>query len=383
MILTYKYRIKDNSAKKMLNKHAVAVNQIWNYCNSYQKDIQSRFISGAKKRKWPTAYELMALTKGTSKELGIHAQTIQGVCNQFVIGRDKARGPLRFRSSFGSRRSLGWVPFESQSRKINGNSIIYWGKSFRFFGSKKRPLPDNTKGGCFVEDAAGKWYVCFYSEVKNLPLKQGEIGIDLGLKTLATCSNGNTVSAMRHFRNLETKLAVQQRARNKGRVRAIHAKIANCRRDQLHKASCKIARENSLIIVGNVSPSKLKRTKMAKSVSDAGWGMFKNMLDYKARRHQARFIVVNERYTSQTCSDCGVIGGPKGITGLGIRNWECSACGASHDRDVNAARNILRIGRSVAPLVEESQKIEVLDRHDDEIALLLNRGPNDPVSHAQ
>src|SRR5208282_4453071 len=161
--------------------------------------------------------------------------------------------------------------------------------------------------------------------------------------------------ALQHYRKYEATLAVAQRAGLKRRVRAIHAKIANVRKDQLHKASSKIAAENSLIVVGNVSAAQLAKTRMAKSVLDASWSMLRNMLEYKASRHRARFIEVDERWTSQVCSCCGTIpdSSPKGMGALGIRHWVCSDCGCSHDRDVNAAQNILFVGAERRPPVEE------------------------------
>ena len=99
-----------------------------------------------------------------------------------------------------------------------------------------------------------------------------------------------------------------------------------------------------------VSPSKLAKTTMAKSVLDAGWADFKTMLGYKAIRHGSRFLEVSEAYSSQACSDCGSIGGPRGLKGLAIRGWTCAECGSEHDRDVNGACNIL--ARGLASLVE-------------------------------
>jgi IS605 OrfB family transposase len=174
----------------------------------------------------------------------------------------------------------------------------------------------------------------------------GQIGIDLGLKTTATCSNGDSLSRQDCYRNLELKLGKAQRANNKKRVKAIHAKIKNRRKDAIHKFTNKIVRENSLIIVGNVSSQKLAKTKMAKSVLDAGWFMLKTQLDYKSIAAQGVFLEVNESYTTQTCSCCGLISqsSPKGRTGLGIREWTCAECGTTHDRDINAAKNILALG---------------------------------------
>ena len=171
------------------------------------------------------------------------------------------------------------------------------------------------------------------------------MGIDLGLKTTATCSDGTELEASCFYRGLEEKLATAQRANNKKHVKTIHAKIANRRKDSLHKFSRKLVNRCGLIVVGNVSSLKLVKTKMAKSVLDAGWGQLKTMLDYKCAHAGIVFKAVNEAYTTQTCSSCGLRPNsrPKGIAGLGIREWTCE-CGVTHDRDVNAAKNILALG---------------------------------------
>ena len=130
MILTYKYRIKDRTARKVLRRYAVGVNQVWNYCNAVQRDIETRYRAGAPKRRWPSHFDLIRLCKGTGKELGIQQQTVGLVCAQFAQSRTKAKHSLRFRVSGGPRRSLGWVPFQRQSRRIDGNSVIYLGKRY-------------------------------------------------------------------------------------------------------------------------------------------------------------------------------------------------------------------------------------------------------------
>jgi IS605 OrfB family transposase len=234
--------------------------------------------------------------------------------------------------------------------KIHDDAATYLKRKFRFWRS--REVEGEYKAGHFVEDARGRWYVVFQSRVSDdRPSGNGRVGIDLGLKDLATLSNGEKVPALRHYRRYEKALAVAQRARNKRRVKAIHAKVMNTRRHHLHVASAKLARENSMIVVGDVSAAKLARTRMAKSVLDAGWSTFRHMLRYKARRHGAVFVEADERYSSQTCSCCGAIpdSSPKGMSALGMRSWECSDCGAEHDRDVNAARNILRFGLEHQP----------------------------------
>jgi len=171
------------------------------------------------------------------------------------------------------------------------------------------------------------------------------VGIDLGCKQSATDSNGDGVKG-REYRSLEAKLGLAQRAKNKKRVKAIHAKIKNKRMDTIHKYTRALVDDNGAIFVGNVSSGKLVKTKMAKSVLDAGWGMMKTMLEYKCDHASVVFEEINEAYTTVTCSCCGEIpdSSPKGRAGLRIRAWTCSLCGTEHDRDVNAAKNILALG---------------------------------------
>jgi putative transposase len=200
------------------------------------------------------------------------------------------------------------------------------------------------KSGSFNEDARGRWYFNVVVEVECAQSTGTRaVGIDLGCKETATDSNGYKIKG-REYRRLESKLGIAQRAKNKKRVKAIHAKIKNRRSDTLHKYSRKLVEENAAIFVGNVSSKGLVKTKMAKSVLDAGRSTLKTLLEYKSAHAGIFFEEVNERYTTQTCSCCGSrLKSPKGRAGLGIREWTCD-CGVTHDRDINAVKNILGVG---------------------------------------
>lgn len=365
MILTYKYRIKDRSARKTLRRHAWASNQVWNWCVAQQLDIQHRYRAGAPQRRWATSFDLGKSCGGVGKDLGLHQQTVNAVCAQFARSRSAIGRSPRFRRSAGSKRSLGWIPFESQSRQVDGNSVIYLGKHYRFWQGR-RPLPKNAKGGGFVEDARGRWYVYFRVEVSTVESGASKrIGIDLGLTAIATCSDGFVIQAPGIYRTFERRLAVAQRAGNRQRAKAIQAKIKNCRADFTHKATARLARENALVAVGDVRPSKLAKTLMAKSVLDAGWSMFRSQLRYKCQQAGAVYLDIDEGFTTRVCSSCGAmpVSSPKGMGGLGIRTWKCSECGVSHDRDVNAARNILALALSA-------------QRHDDESWVAISGQPD-------
>ena len=351
MIVSYKYRLKGKRAARKLRRFAWAVNQVWNFCVATQRKVTRNWRDGLR-GKWPSHFELAHLACGTSKELGVNSKSIQAVCAQFATARDTRKKCPRFRASGGAKRTLGWVPIQQQGRRITSCSVTYCGSVFRFFGAKRRPLPATAKGGAFVEDARGRWYVCFHVEVAtDTHCGVGEIGIDLGLKSLAVTSDGDVYEAPQFFRASEKVLGAALRTNNRQRSRAIHARVKNQRADHLHKLSTRLVQRYGAIYVGDVNSAQLTKTNMAKSVSDAGWSTFREMLRYKASRHGAHFAIVDERLSTQTCSSCGALPPerPKGIAGLGMRTWVCSACGSHHDRDVNAAKNILAFGRSVAP----------------------------------
>jgi len=346
MILTFRFRVKDKNRLKQLRTNAWKVNRIWNYCVEYHRSCVNF---------WPSHFDLVKATQALGKEIDIHSDTRNLVCKQFVISRNTHKKCPKFRKSSGSKRSLGWTPFIRRAVRLCNDSITYKKVTYRFW--KHREFPQKFRSGAFVEDSTGKWFITFSADVSNLQQAPDVcVGIDLGLKTLATLSNGEKLEIQQVYRRWEQKLAIAQRAGNQKRVKAIHAKIKNIRKHFNHVASARIARKFRTVVVGDVSSSKLAKTRMAKSVLDAGWYQLKSFLAYKVSRRQGMFKVVNEAYSSQTCSSCGCLphGRPKGITGLGVRSWRCSACGKMLDRDINAAKNILSFGLEHQPPAEES-----------------------------
>jgi putative transposase len=333
MLLVYRYRVKSLSG--LLNQQARAVNFVWNYCNDRQKDALKWG------RRWLTGFDLNKLTTGASKELGIHSGTINAVCEQYAKSRSQKRRPfLRYRG----RRSLGWVPLKGRDLKREGDAFRFAGNTFRVFNSRPLPAGKIKDGTNFSCDARGHWFLNVVIEVAEADLvRQPEraVGIDLGLKELAVLSTGEKIANPRHVRAIEARLAKAQRARKRRQAAKLHACAANARRDFLHKLSTRIVREFDYIAVGNVAAAGLARTSMAKSVLDAGWSSFRDMLRYKAIAHGAWYEEVDEKFTTQTCSACGARGGPQGREGLVVRAWVCGSCGAVHDRDTNAALNLL------------------------------------------
>lgn len=340
---TLKLRMKDKHCK-MLDQLASEVNFVWNYVN----DLSFNHLK--RKGEFLSAYDIAKYTKGASKECNLHSQTIQAVTEEFVTRRKqfkKAKLKWRVSNKKSARRSLGWIPFKKVAVKYADGYVQYGKHQFKLWDSYGLSKY-SVKTGSFVEDSRGRWYVCLVVDSPKAEkcTSTKAIGIDLGLKDVAACSDGTVISNPKFYRKYEQKLGIAQRARRKKRVRALHAKIANCRKDHLHKASRQLVKENALIVVGDLSAKKLVKTTMAKSVLDTGFAALKTMLKYKCENAGVLFEEVNEAYTTQTCSCCGEIpsSSPKGRAGLGIREWECVNCGTAHDRDKNSALNILALG---------------------------------------
>ena len=344
-VKTLKLRIKDKYAG-VLSAMACEVNFVWNYCN----ETSSRAIRD--RHEFLSAFDLQKLTAGYSKCDGVQvgSATVQLVCEEYATRRKqfkKSRLNWRVSNPKSAKYSLGWIPFKIGTAKYKAGQIVFAGHRFGLWDSYGLSRFD-LRAGSFSQDAQGRWYlnVCVKVDAQQSD-GVGVVGIDLGLKTAATCSDG-TELASGLYRQHEATLRIAQRAGKKNRVRAIHAKIANSRKDAMHKFSTGLVARNAAIFIGNVQAGAMVKTRMAKSTLDAGWSMLKTMLEYKSHQAGIVFEEVNEAYTTQTCSRCGVIpaSSPKGRTGLRMRRWTCCECGAEHDRDVNAAKNIAARGHA-------------------------------------
>ncbi|MFC8942546.1 RNA-guided endonuclease InsQ/TnpB family protein [Streptomyces griseoincarnatus] len=218
-----------------------------------------------------------------------------------------------------------------------------------------RPLPSMPSTVTVVKDSAGRYFASFVVETgpgELLPETTPGIGIDLGLGHFAVLSDGRKVDSPRFLRRAEKRLKKAQRAlsrrekgssnRNKARLKVAraHAKVTDARREFHHRLSTMLIRENQAVAVEDLAVKGLARTRLAKSVHDAGWSAFVSMLEYKAARYGRAFHRIGRfEPTSQVCSQCGAKDGPKP---LNVRVWTCQACGAVLDRDINAAVNVAK-----------------------------------------
>ena len=261
-----------------------------------------------------------------------------------------------------------------KSRKKSRKSAEYTTSAFRFRDGKltlakmaepldivwSRPLPEGAAPSTVTvsKDAAGRWYVSMLCEdpsVKPLPATDAAIGIDVGLDHLLTLSNGEQVSNPRHERRDRARLAKAQRqlarkAKGDGANRAkarrkaakVYARITDRRRDHLHKLTTRLVRENQTIVIEDLTVRNMvKNGSLARAISDAAWSDFRSMLEYKAQWYGREVIAIDRWFpSSKLCSACGTL---QDKMPLSVRTWTCD-CGTTHDRDVNAAKNILAVG---------------------------------------
>jgi len=220
-----------------------------------------------------------------------------------------------------------------------------------------RDLPSVPSSVTVIRDPDGRYYASFVVQREATPLPDcdREVGIDLGLTSLVVTSDGETVANPRFYRAAQRRLRRAQRvlsrrlegpanrARARHRVAVLHRQVRDARLDHAHKTALRLVRDNQAVYAEDLCVSGLARTRLAKSVADVGWSQLLRCIQEKAARYGRTFAKVGRfEPTSQVCSACGVKDGPKPLS---VRQWTCAACGTIHDRDVNAARNILALGR--------------------------------------
>ena len=316
-------------------------------------EVQRRVITLAKatpEREWLAEAPSVALVQACNDARRAYRNWFDS-----LSGRRKGRriGRPRFRR----KRGRQCIRLTRNGFALRGERL-YVAKVGEIRVRWSRPLPSEPSSVTVIREPDGRYYASFVVKraAAPLPTCDHEVGIDVGLDRLAVTSNGEIFANPRFLRAKARRLASAQRALSRAqkgsanrakarrRVAALHRKVREARLDHAHKTALGLVRDNQAVYAEDLAVSALARTPVAKSVHDAGWAQLLRLLAEKAEHYGRTFHRIGRFVpTSQVCSECGVKDGPKP---LGVRQWSCAACGAVHDRDVNAARNILAAGRA-------------------------------------
>ena len=285
--------------------------------------------------------------------------------------QDARRAYRNWFDSLAGRRKGPKVRHPRPRRKHGRQSIRLTRNGFALHGGRlyvakvgditvawSRPLPSVPSSVTVIRDPDGRYYASFVVQRDTAPLPASgrEAGIDLGLASLIVTSDGEAIPNPRFLRKASRRLRRAQRvlsrrqqgsanrARARRRVAVLHRKVRETRLDHAHKTALRLVRDNQAVYAEDLAVAGLMRTRLAKSVADAGWSQLLRCIEDKAVQYGRTFGKVGRfEPTSQVCSACGVKDGPKPLS---VRTWTCPACGTVHDRDVNAAKNILAAGRA-------------------------------------
>lgn len=362
VIRNYKFRIYPNKEQeRKMVRWLETCRRIYNTALAQRKEAwekEKRSVTRTEQQVW-----LKEAKKDNNYFKEVHSQVAQEVLfrverafagffrrvkNGETPGYPRYKGKGRYKSltftQFGS--GLG-ASFQNNKLKLSKIGLVKI--------TLHRDIPGTVKTVTVKRDTTGKWFVVLTAETE---LKQPEThpgiaaGLDVGLEKFATLSDGSAIENPRYLRRTEKRLKHAQRAlsrkqkgsrnREKARLKAakLHAKVRNQRKDFLHKESRRLVNVYKLIAVEDLAVKNMvKNHHLAKSISDAGWSEFLAMLCYKAEEAGSRVVKVNPSGTSQECSRCGTAVSKD----LSVRVHRCPHCGLVLDRDVNAARNILKI----------------------------------------
>ena len=296
-----------------------------------------------------TKIEFRNLLANHSEKLGIPSHVLQGIlCSAYDAWQlcfQKLGGKPRLK---GVRNKPNSIPFPDPIQTPRGNRVFLPGLGrVRFH---KMELPEGRiKCGRMVKRASG-WHLCLFinAEPKKIErIASGVIGIDPGFNSLLTTSEGEVIEHPREFERAEKQLAQAQRGHDIKLAARIQERIGNRRKDRNHKLSRRLVAENVEIYFSKDNHRGMAK-RFGKSVASSGHAQLRHMLAYKSPASGTRYVEVDARFSTVTCSVCEARTGPRGLGALEVRHWTCAECGSSHHRDINAAVNTLIAGAGSA-----------------------------------
>ncbi len=347
-MLTFKRKLKLTKAQ------AIRIDSWIGACRVvYNLSLEIRMEAWKNKQEFVHKYELMKQLTDIKDVEWIGDVSIYALQN--AIERLDKSYKIFFKGAgfpkWATKRNYKSITF-SQNRgliRVVGNSVnLPKLKTIRFF--KDSPITGNIKTATIIKEPTG-YFICITTDATKSIQNQDEsqiFGIDMGIAAFATDSNGGQIQNPKHYKRYERQLRVADRSlarKKKGsnswkqqakKLALLHHKIANVRKDFLHKESTRIAKENHTVFMEDLNIKGMVRSKLSKCISDAGWGLFRTMLEYKTN-----VVAINPKFTSQTCNDCGT---RDSKSRLSQSKFVCTSCGVESNADVNAAKNILDKG---------------------------------------
>ena len=356
---TYKFKLVPTAVQERKFRNWLgATRYVYNLCLEYKKSLyESNGISISKN---DIQKELKDIKNETDWIGDVHSQVLQESTDKLFNAYDNFFRRVKKGETPGFpkfARKDSWNSFKfKQGVKVHLNTNrVQLPKVGKVKFRKSQDITGDIKNASIKYEADG-WYVCITCEVDIKPFKPNDkaIGIDLGIKDLVITSEAEVFGNPKTLYKWSNKLAKKQvelsrkkkgsnnRNKTKGELRIIHQKISRIRKDNLHKITSDIISENQAIICeGLNAKGMMKNHKLAKSIADASWSTITSMLEYKAKWNERSFLKVSAHYTSQDCNKCSYRNSE--LT-LKDRSWTCPECLSEHDRDVNAAINILNKG---------------------------------------
>ena len=336
--------------KLKLNKKQESIlnGWLWNLTSIYNWAIK-KIGYNAQNKIYFSQKQFQNLLAGHSEKMEIPSHVMQGMLTQAYNSWQRCFKKIAKKPRLkGQRNKLNSIPFPDPIKPPKDNKIGLLGLGkVRYY---KQEIPEaKIKCGRIVKRASG-WYLCLWLDTEHkfpVHITKEAVGIDPGFDTLLTLSDGTKIENPRELHKGAKRLAQAQRAHNKNLTARLQERQANRRRDRNHKISRMLVENYAAIYYSNDNFKGMAR-KFGKSVFEAGINQLIGMTTYKGRIGGRKIKPINSFRTTMTCSNCGSLTGPTGLDMLAVRHWECSVCGAHHDRDINSAMVVLNAGLGIS-----------------------------------